>query len=179
VGNHESGTAATGTLDQFVASTGRPTREVFDAHGTRFIDLNSTLGSFATLRLGSAAVAQGAARRRSTRRTVFTVIVSMHHPVLDPTGTGASRLSDRNEGALVEQWLAQFRPRSAKSVALITGPAHTAHVRRVDGLLKFNAPVVSKTPYGDAGHGGFAAWSLVQLDPRAPTSTPTDQTRPP
>ena len=32
-------------------------------------------------------------------------------------------------------------------------------------MLEFNAPVVGKVPYGDAGHGGFAAWSLVALDP--------------
>jgi hypothetical protein len=90
----------------------------------------------------------------------------MHHPVLDPTGTGASQLSDPYEGELMEQWLAQFRASSGKSVALLTGHAHTAHVSRVDGVLEFNAPVVGKTPYGDAGHGGFAAWSLVELDPQ-------------
>jgi hypothetical protein len=166
VGNHESGATATGTLDQFVASTGRPTRQVFDAHGTRFIVLNSTLGSLRRSDWTQVPWLQSQLDAAARDRSVSSVVVSMHHPVLDPTGTGASQLSDPYEGELVEQWLAGFRARSGKSVALITGHAHTAHVRRVDGVLEFNAPVVGKTAYGDAGHGGFAAWSLVELNPR-------------
>jgi predicted phosphodiesterase len=167
VGNHESGATANGTLDQFVASTGRPTRQVFDAHGTRFILLNSTLGSLRLSDWSQVPWLKEQLDAATRDRSVSSVVVSMHHPVLDPTGTGASQLSDPYEGQLVEHWLAGFRARSGKSVALITGHAHTAHVRRVDGVLEFNAPVVGKTAYGDAGHGGFSAWSLVELDPGA------------
>ncbi|MCD0481062.1 phosphodiester glycosidase family protein [Streptacidiphilus sp. ASG 303] len=172
VGNHESGAVAGGTLEQFTASTGRPTRQSFDHAGTRFVLLDSTLGS---LRLSDWSQL-GWLRERladaASDPAVDSVVVAVHHPVLDPTGTGASQLSDPSEGALLEQWLADFRRRTGKQVALVTGHAHTAHVRRADGLLEFNAPVVGKTPYGDAGHGGFAAWSLVTLDPEAARVTP-------
>ncbi|MEV4758686.1 phosphodiester glycosidase family protein [Micromonospora sp. NPDC049559] len=165
VGNHESGATATGTLDQFVASTGRPTRQVFDRNGTRFILLNSTLGSLRRSDWSQVPWLREQLDRAATDRSVSSVVVATHHPVLDPTGTGSSQLSDPYEAQLLEQWLAGFRASSGKQVALVTGHAHTAHVRRADGVLEFNAPVVGKVPYGDAGHGGFAAWSLVTLDP--------------
>jgi predicted phosphodiesterase len=165
VGNHESGATANGTLNQFVASTGRPARQVFDHNGTRFILLNSTLGS---LRLSDWSQVPWLKEQLDAAKSdpaVSSVVVAVHHPVLDPTGTGASQLSDPYEAQLLEQWLADFRAGSGKQVALVTGHAHTAHVRRADGVLEFNAPVVGKIPYGDVGHGGFAAWSLVTIDP--------------
>ncbi|MFJ8579991.1 phosphodiester glycosidase family protein [Micromonospora sp. NPDC093277] len=165
VGNHESGATAGGTLNQFTASTGRPTRQVFDHAGTRFILLNSTLAS---LRLSDWSQVPWLREQLDAAKadpSISSVVVSTHHPVLDPTGTGASQLSDPYEAELLEQWLADFRASSGKQVALVTGHAHTAHVRRADGVLEFNAPVVGKVPYGDAGHGGFAAWSLVTIDP--------------
>ncbi|MFF5172813.1 phosphodiester glycosidase family protein [Micromonospora sp. NPDC000089] len=165
VGNHESGASATGTLTQFSASTGRPTRQVFDHAGTRFILLNSTLGSLRLSDFGQLPWLREQLDAAKTDRHVSSVVVAVHHPVLDPSGTGSSQLSDPYEGQLLEQWLAGFRASSGKQVALVSGHAHTAHVRRADGVLEFNAPVVGKVPYGDAGHGGFAAWSLVTLDP--------------
>jgi exopolysaccharide biosynthesis protein/predicted phosphodiesterase len=165
VGNHESGATATGTLAQFTASTGRPTRQVFDHAGTRFILLNSTLGSLRLSDWSQVPWLREQLDAAASDRTVSSVVVAVHHPVLDPTGTGASQLSDPYEAQLLEQWLAGFRATSGKQVALVTGHAHTAHVRRADGVLEFNAPVAGKVPYGDAGHGGFAAWSLVTVDP--------------
>jgi exopolysaccharide biosynthesis protein/predicted phosphodiesterase len=165
VGNHESGAVAGGTLDQFVASTSLPTRQTFDAKGTRFILLNSTLASLRRSDFSQLTWLQQQLGTAATDRTISNVVVALHHPVLDPTGTGASELSDPYEGALLEQWLSAFRVRSGKQVALVSGHAHTAHVRRNDGVLQFNAPVVGKVPYGDAGHGGFSAWSMVTLDP--------------
>lgn len=164
VGNHESGATAGGTLTQFAASTGRPTRQVFDQGGTRFILLNSTLASLRRSDWSQVPWLEQQLRNASSDRSISSVVVAEHHPVLDPTGTGASQLSDPYEGQYLEQLLADFRAGSGKQVALVTGHAHTAHVRRVDGVLEFNAPVVGKVPYGDAGHGGFAAWSLVTLD---------------
>jgi len=165
VGNHESGAVAGGTLDQFVASTGLPTRQTFDHQGTRIILLNSTLGSLRLSDFSQLISLQQQLGAAALDRTVTSVVVAVHHPVLDPTGTGASELSDPYEAALLEQWLAAFRVKSGKQVALVSGHAHTAHVRRNDGVLEFNAPVVGKVPYGDAGHGGFSAWSMVTLDP--------------
>jgi predicted phosphodiesterase len=165
VGNHESGAVAGGTLDQFTASTALPTRQTFDQHGTRFILLNSTLGSLRRSDFSQLIELQQELGAAAADRAISSVVVAVHHPVLDPTGTGASELSDPYEAALLEQWLAAFRVKSGKQVALVSGHAHTAHVRRNDGVLEFNAPVVGKVPYGDAGHGGFSAWSLVTLDP--------------
>lgn len=172
VGNHESGAVANGTLDQFTASTGRPTRQAFDHDGTRFILLNSTLASLRTSDWSQIPWLRQELDQAATDPGVNSVVVALHHPVLDPTGTGASQLSDPNEGAMLEQWLTGFRQRTGKQVALVTGHAHTAHIRRVDGLLEFNAPVVGKIPYGDAGHGGFSAWSLVTVDPADARVTP-------
>ncbi|WP_157756621.1 phosphodiester glycosidase family protein [Plantactinospora sp. KBS50] len=165
VGNHESGASATGTLDEFAAATGRPTRQVFDHNGTRFVLLNSTLGSLRRSDWSQLPWLRQQLAAAADDRSVGSVVVAVHHPVLDPTGTGASQLDDPYEGQFLEQELAGFRARSGKQVALLSGHAHTAHVRRADGVLEFNAPVVGKVPYGDAGHGGFAAWSLVTLDP--------------
>jgi exopolysaccharide biosynthesis protein len=172
VGNHESGATATGTLDHFTAATGRPTRQVLDHHGTRLILLNSTLGSLRLSDWSQLPWLRDQLTAAAADPSISSVVVSMHHPVLDPTGTGSSQLSDPYEAQLVEQWLAGFRADSGKQVALVTGHAHTAHVRRADGVLEFNAPVVGKVPYGDAGHGGFAAWSLVTLDPSRAQVTP-------
>jgi predicted phosphodiesterase len=172
VGNHESGATATGTLDQFTASTGRPTRQVFDHNGTRFILLNSTLGSLRLSDWSQLPWLRQQLTAAAADPSVSSVAVAVHHPVLDPTGTGSSQLSDPYEAQLLEQWLAGFRATSGKQVALVTGHAHTAHVRRADGVLEFNAPVVGKVPYGDAGHGGFAAWSLVSVDPTRARVTP-------
>ena len=165
VGNHESGAVAGGTLDQFVASTGRPTRQVFDHAGTRFVLLNSTLGSLRLSDFAQLGWLKQQLAAAADDDAITSVVVALHHPVLDPTGTGASQLSDPNEAALLEQWLAAFRSASGKQIALVSGHAHTAHVRRADGVVELNAPVVGKVPYGDAGHGGFAAWSMVTLDP--------------
>lgn len=165
VGNHESGANAGGTLDQFQASTGRPTRQVFDHEGTRFILLNSTLGSLRLSDYSQLPWLREQLRSAETDPSVGSVVVAVHHPVDDPTGTGASQLSDPQEGQLLYTWLADFRARSGKQVALINGHAHDAKVERVDGVLVFHAPVVGKVPYGDAAHGGFSGWSLVDLRP--------------
>ncbi|MEV6529869.1 phosphodiester glycosidase family protein [Streptomyces sp. NPDC051639] len=172
VGNHESGAVTGGTLDQFTASTNRPTRQAFDHRGTRFILLNSTLGSLRQSDWSQIPWLRTELDEAAHDRSVKSVVVALHHPVLDPTGTGASQLSDPSEGALLEQWLSDFRQHTGKQVALISGHAHTAHIRRVDGLLEFNAPVVGKTPYGDARHGGFSAWSLVTMAPKDAEVTP-------
>ena len=166
VGNHESGASAGGTLDQFEESTGRPTRQVFDHNGTRFILLNSTLGSLRLSDFSQLPWLRSQLDAAATDPSVNSVVVTVHHPVTDPTGTGASQLSDPQEGQLLYSWLADFRARSGKQIALVNGHAHDAKVEREDGVLVFHAPVVGKIPYGDAGHGGFAGWSLVGLQPK-------------
>jgi hypothetical protein len=94
------------------------------------------------------------------------VLVSFHHPLVDPSGAAASQLSDQLEAGLLQRWLADFRETSGKPVALFTGHAHTASVTRKDGVLDVTTPAVGKTPYSSPDQGGFFGWMHVAVDPR-------------
>jgi hypothetical protein len=98
-------------------------------------------------------------------RAVRSVIVAFHHPLTDPSGGGASQLSDPLEAQLVRRWLAEFRERSGKNAAVLTGHAHTAAVDRSDGVLEVTTPAVGNTPYAAADRGGFFGWMDVEVDP--------------
>ncbi|GAA2071874.1 phosphodiester glycosidase family protein [Actinomadura alba] len=163
-GNHESGTSASGTLDNFVAATGRPTRQVFDHRGTRFILLDSHSGSLRTSDWDQVPVLRAELTKASSDREVTGVVVVFHHPPHDPSGTGASQLSDGLEAGLVERWLADFREEAGKPAAVFSGHAHTASATRADGVLEVNTPAVGKTPYSSAEKGGFFGWMRVGVD---------------
>jgi predicted phosphodiesterase len=165
-GNHEAGLTSTGGLDAFVAGTGRPTRQVFDHKGTRFILLDSHTGDLRTSDWDQIPALQAELAKAKNERSVTGVVVSFHHPLQDPTGTGASQLSDQLEADLVKRWLAAFREESGKPVALITGHVHAASVTRADGLLEVTLPAVGKAPMASPDQGGFFGWMLVGVDPR-------------
>jgi len=164
-GDHESGVTTTGTLDNFRAVTGRPTQSVFDHDRTRFILLNSTLGSLRLSEWDNLPLLRRELDEASTDRKVKDVVVMFHHPLHDPTGTGASQLNDPLEADLVQQWLSDFREKSGKNVAFFAGHAHDANVNRQDGLLEVTNPSIGKTPYGDRANGGFFGWELVGVNP--------------
>ncbi|MBC6460610.1 phosphodiester glycosidase family protein [Actinomadura sp. HBU206391] len=163
-GNHESGTSASGTLDAFVAATGRPTRQVFDHKGTRFILLDSHSGSLRTSDWAQVPKLRAELTQASADRKVTGVVVVFHHPPHDPSGAGTSELSDQLEAGLVERWLADFREGSGKPAAVFSGHAHTAAATRADGVLEVNTPAVGKTPYSSADQGGFFGWMRVGVD---------------
>jgi predicted phosphodiesterase len=165
-GNHEAGLSSTGGIDEFLASTGRPNRQVFDHKGTRFILLDSHTGDMRTSDWDQVPALQAELAKAAKDSSVTGVVVSFHHPLVDPTGTGASQLSGQLEASLFKQWLADFRESSGKPIALFTGHAHTAAVTRADGLLEVNTPAVGKTPYASPDQGGFFGWMLVGVDPR-------------
>jgi hypothetical protein len=165
-GNHEAGLSATGGLDNFLALTGRPNKQVFDHKGTRFILLDSHTGDMRTSDWDQVPLLQGELAKAATDRSVTGVVVSFHHPLRDPSGAGASQLSDQLEAGLLQQWLAGFRETSGKPVALFTGHAHTASVTRADGVLDVTTPAVGKTPYSSPDQGGFFGWMHVGVDPR-------------
>jgi hypothetical protein len=104
--------------------------------------------------------------KAATDSSVTGVVVSFHHPLRDPSGSGASQLSDQLEADLFKRWLADFREESGKPVALFTGHAHTAAVSRSDGVLEVTTPAVGKTPYSSPDQGGFFGWMHVGVDPR-------------
>ena len=165
-GNHEAGLSATGGLDAFTAATGRPNRQVFDHRGTRFILLDSHTGDMRTSDWDQVPLLRDELARAATDRSVTGVVVSFHHPLHDPSGAEASQLSDRLAADLFKRWLADFRERSGKPIALFTGHAHTASVARADGVLEVTTPAVGKTPYSSPDQGGFFGWMSVGVDPR-------------
>jgi hypothetical protein len=165
-GNHEAGLSATGGIDEFLAKTGRPNKQVFDHKGTRFILLDSHTGDMRTSDWDQVPLLQQQLADAAKDRSVTGVVVSFHHPLKDPSGAEASQLSDQLEAALVKQWLADFRETSGKPIALFNGHAHTAAVNRADGVLEVNTPAVGKTPYSSPDQGGFFGWMHVAVDPR-------------
>ncbi|WP_238009135.1 phosphodiester glycosidase family protein [Dactylosporangium sp. AC04546] len=179
-GNHEAGLSATGGLDAFIAATGRPTRQVFDHKGTRFILLDSHTGDMRTSDWDQVPLLQATLADAARDRAVTGVVVSFHHPLHDPSGAGASQLSDRLAADLLKRWLADFRERSGKPIALFTGHAHTAAVTRADGVLEVSTPAVGKTPYSSPDQGGFFGWMSVGVDPspaRVRAGEPSPETR--
>ncbi|MFG1805587.1 phosphodiester glycosidase family protein [Streptomyces sp. NPDC049040] len=165
-GNHEAGLSATGGLDTFLSVTGRPNRQIVDHKGTRFILLDSHTGDMRTSDWSQVPLLQAELAKAADDRSVTGVVVSFHHPLQDPSGAGASQLSDQLEAGLLQRWLADFRERSGKPVALFTGHAHTASVTRTDGVLDVTTPAVGKTPYSSPDQGGFFGWMHVSVDPR-------------
>ncbi|WP_426502597.1 phosphodiester glycosidase family protein [Dactylosporangium sp. McL0621] len=165
-GNHEAGLSATGGLQAFTAATGRPTRQVFDHKGTRFILLDSHTGDLRTSDWDQVPLLQAELAKAGTDRSVTGVVVSFHHPLHDPSGVGASQQSDQLAAGLFQRWLADFRERSGKPVAVFTGHAHTASVTRADGVLDVTTPAVGKTPYSSPDQGGFFGWMLIGVEAR-------------
>jgi hypothetical protein len=172
--------SASGGLDNFIAATGRPTRQVFDHNGTRFILLDSHTGDMRTSDWDQVPFLRDELGKAARDWSVTSVVVAFHHPLQDPSGSGASQLSDQLQAGLVKRWLADFREASGKPVALFTGHAHTAAVNRADGVLEVNTPAVGKTPYSSPDQGGFFGWMLVSVDPRPArvrAGEPSPQTR--
>jgi predicted phosphodiesterase len=165
-GNHEAGLSATGGLDTFLSATGRPNKQVFDHKGVRFVLLDSHTGDMRTADWSQVPLLQAELAKAEHDRAVTGLVVSFHHPLTDPSGAGASQLADQLAAGLLQRWLAGFRERSGKPVALFTGHAHTASVTRTDGVLDVTTPAVGKTPYSSPDQGGFFGWMHVAVDPR-------------
>ncbi|MEU9360890.1 phosphodiester glycosidase family protein [Streptomyces sp. NPDC048301] len=159
-GNHE---VMGGKIDNFIAEFG-PARRTFDHEGTRFITLDTSAlsirgGGFEQIKELRAQL-DAAAKDRS----VGSVMLIEHVPPRDPTVQQGSRLSDRKEAALVEQWLAGFRRTTGKGAAMIgshVGVFHASHVDGVPYLVNGNS---GKAPSGPADEGGFTGWSLIGAD---------------
>ncbi|MEV7091042.1 phosphodiester glycosidase family protein [Streptomyces sp. NPDC093085] len=159
-GNHE---VMGGTVQDFVARFG-PAQRVFDHRGTRFVTLDT---SSLTLRGGG--IAQIAALRAQLDAAarddrVGSVMVIEHVPPRDPTVQQASRLGDRKEAALLEQWLAEFRRTTGKGAAFIGSHVGVFDASRVDGVPYLINGNSGKAPAAPPGEGGFTGWSLVGVD---------------
>ncbi|WBB67680.1 phosphodiester glycosidase family protein [Micromonospora sp. WMMD812] len=158
-GNHESyGLNNTQSdLSAFKAEFGQPYR-TFDHKGTRFILLASSLGTLRGTAWDQLPMMQKALDDAKRDPSVRNVVVAAHHPVDDPAETKASQLGDRDEAALVEKLLTDFRDSSRKGAVMFGSHAQIANVHRVDGVPYVVLPSSGKDPYGTPDRGGFTGW---------------------
>jgi exopolysaccharide biosynthesis protein/3',5'-cyclic AMP phosphodiesterase CpdA len=165
-GNHESyglGNVQSDTKP-FEAEFGQPYR-TFDHKGTRFILLDSALGSLAGSAWAQMPMFQKALDTAQADPSIDNVMVFAHHPVDDPAATKSSQLGDRTEVALVEKMLTDFRDKTGKGAAMVGSHAQIANVHRIDGVPYTVLPSSGKDPYGTPDTGGFTGFLDWAVDP--------------
>ncbi|GAA3149883.1 exopolysaccharide biosynthesis protein/3',5'-cyclic AMP phosphodiesterase CpdA [Kribbella aluminosa] len=166
-GNHESyGLNNTQSdLTNFTNEFGRPYR-TFDHKGTRFILLASALGTLRTSAWDQLPMLERALDGAAKDRSIHNVMVFAHHPVDDPEETKSSQLGDRDEVALIEKLLTNFRNSTDKGAAMVGSHAQVANVHRVEGVPYAVLPSSGKDPYGTPDRGGFTGWVDWSVDAR-------------
>jgi Phosphodiester glycosidase/Calcineurin-like phosphoesterase len=167
-GNHESYLAdgSQGTLDEWVAEFGEPYR-TFDHKGTRFVLLNSALGTLRGSGFDQLPMLEQVLDDARRDRDIDNVLVFAHHPVDDPDEQKASQLGDRREVELIKRLLADFRADSGKGVAMIGSHAQIVHTHREEGVPYQVLPSSGKAPYGTPDRGGFTGYMRFALDRHA------------
>jgi hypothetical protein len=165
-GNHESYglNNVQETLANFEAQFGTPYR-YFDHKGTRFILLASSLGTLRGTNWQQLPMFREALATAVDDPSVHNVMVFAHHPVDDPLSTKSSQLGDREEVALIEKMLTDFREESGKGAAMVGSHAQIAHVERREGVPYVVLPSSGKDPYGTPDMGGFTGWVDWAIDP--------------
>ncbi|MDX3853397.1 phosphodiester glycosidase family protein [Streptomyces sp. AK02-01A] len=166
-GNHESYglNNVQSDLTNFTAEFGRPYR-TFDHKGTRFILLASSLGSLRATSWDQLPMVREALADAKKDRSVHNVAVFAHHPVDDPSEGKSSQLGDRDEVALIENMLTDFRDSTGKGAVMVGSHAQVAHVHRVEGVPYMVLPSSGKDPYGTPDRGGFTGWVDWSVDSR-------------
>ncbi|MFE4171502.1 phosphodiester glycosidase family protein [Streptomyces sp. NPDC056909] len=164
-GNHESYglNNVQSDLTNFTTEFGRPYR-TFDHKGTRFILLASSLGSLRGTAWDQLPMMREALADAKTDKSVRNVMVFAHHPVDDPAETKSSQLGDRDEAALIEDMLTDFRDSSRKGAAMVGSHAQIANVHRLEGVPYTVLPSSGKDPYGTPDRGGFTGWVDWSVD---------------
>ncbi|WP_327366060.1 phosphodiester glycosidase family protein [Streptomyces sp. NBC_01217] len=164
-GNHESYglNNVQQDLTNFTKEFGRPYR-TFDHKGTRFILLASSVGSLRGTAWDQLPMLQKALADAKNDGSVHNVMVFAHHPVDDPAETKSSQLGDRDEAALIEQMLTDFRGSTDKGAAMVGSHAQIANVHRLEGVPYTVLPSSGKDPYGTPDRGGFTGWVNWSVD---------------
>ncbi|MFI6085150.1 phosphodiester glycosidase family protein [Streptomyces sp. NPDC051217] len=164
-GNHESYgiNNVQQDLTNFTKEFGRPYR-TFDHKGTRFILLASSVGSLRGTAWDQLPMFQKALADAKNDDSVHNVMVFAHHPVDDPAETKSSQLGDRDEAALVEHMLTDFRGSTGKGAAMAGSHAQIADVHRLEGVPYTVLPSSGKDPYGTPDRGGFTGWVNWSVD---------------
>ncbi|TKK91485.1 metallophosphoesterase [Herbidospora galbida] len=166
-GNHESYglNNVQSDLTNFIKEFGQPYR-TFDHKGTRFILLASSLGSLRSTAWEQLPMLQKALGDAEKDESVRNVVVFAHHPVDDPAEADSSQLGDRDEVALIENMLTDFRDSTGKGAAMVGSHAQIADVHRLEGVQYMVLPSSGKDPYGTPDRGGFTGWVNWSVDPR-------------
>ncbi|MGW1973754.1 metallophosphoesterase family protein, partial [Streptomyces tubercidicus] len=164
-GNHESYglNNVQQDLTNFTAEFGKPYR-TFDHKGTRFILLASSVGSLRSTAWDQLPMLQQALADAKSDKSVDNVAVFAHHPVDDPAETKSSQLGDRDEAALVENLLTDFRDDSGKGAVMVGSHAQIANVHHLEGVPYMVLPSSGKDPYGTPDRGGFTGWVDWSVD---------------
>jgi 3',5'-cyclic AMP phosphodiesterase CpdA len=164
-GNHESYglNNVQSDLTNFTKEFGQPYR-TFDHKGTRFILLASSLGSLRGTAWDQLPMMQKALADAKNDPSVRNVLVFAHHPVDDPDEAKSSQLGDRDEVALIEKMLTDFRDSTGKGAAMVGSHAQIANVHRVEGVPYTVLPPSGKDPYGTPDRGGFTGWVDWSVD---------------
>ncbi|TDW65640.1 phosphodiester glycosidase family protein [Kribbella pratensis] len=168
-GNHESYglNNVQQDLTNFTKEFGQPYR-TFDHKGTRFILLASSLGTLRTSAWDQLPMLKVALDTAARDKSIHNVMVFAHHPVDDPEETKASQLGDRDEVALIEKMLTDFRGKTDKGAAMVGSHAQVANVHRVEGVPYTVLPSSGKDPYGTPDRGGFTGWVDWSIDAHKP-----------
>ncbi|MFG2918476.1 phosphodiester glycosidase family protein [Kitasatospora sp. NPDC048298] len=166
-GNHE--VMGPGTIDNFKAAFG-DTTQVFDVKGTRFVTLDSSLGTLRAGGFDQIATLRSALDGAAQDPSVTGLLLFEHHPTRDPLPDQGSQLGDRKEAALVEQWLADLRTRG-KSAAMVTGHVGAFHAQSIDGVPHLINGNSGKGPAAEPDRGGFTGWTMLGIDPAAGRAT--------
>ncbi|MDQ3642969.1 MAG: phosphodiester glycosidase family protein, partial [Actinomycetota bacterium] len=167
-GNHEA--AGPGDLSEWEKVFG-PAYRTFDHKGTRFVLLDSSLGSLRAGGFDQLLMLRRALDGAATDNGIRNVVAMAHHPVNDPSPTQNSQLADRKEAQLVVDWLAGLRSRTGKGAAYIASHAGVFAASRQDGVLLPLIGNAGKGPSAAPDAGGFTGWSLVGVQTRP---TPAD-----
>ncbi|MGW9130984.1 phosphodiester glycosidase family protein [Streptomyces sp. NPDC055681] len=164
-GNHESYGLdnVQQDLTNFTKEFGRPYRTL-DHKGTRFILLASSVGSLRGSAWEQLPMLQKALADAKNDDSVHNVMVFAHHPVDDPAETKSSQLGDRDEAALIEHMLTDFRDSTDKGAAMVGSHAQIANVHRLEGVPYVVLPSSGKDPYGTPDRGGFTGWVDWSVD---------------
>nr|WP_236838803.1 phosphodiester glycosidase family protein [Caldalkalibacillus salinus] len=161
-GNHE--VYGTNNLDNFEQYFG-PDHDYFDHHGTRFLLLNTSMGSLSSSNVQQWFTIKEALEEAKDDETIKNIVVLGHHPLRDPLPDGARGLSDGKEATLLEQWLTAFREETGKGVLMASGHAHLVDLERRDGIPYMVTGPNGKGAYGSPDHGGFYNYTVFSVDP--------------
>ncbi|MCI2417431.1 phosphodiester glycosidase family protein [Saccharopolyspora sp. K220] len=173
-GNHE--VYGSGNQANFRAEFGE-THRSFDHNGTRFVLLDSSLGTLGGGGFDQWTMLRGALDGAAKDANINGVVAMWHHPPRDPSPLQNSQLTDRTEAEVVEQWLADFRRDTGKGAAFIGGHVGSFSANSVDGVPYIVNGNAGKTPSTLPTDGGFNGWSLVGIDPNGERAPEADRHR--